>query len=161
MKVYVVTTGAYSDYSIEKIFTDRAKAEEYKEWLYDANDIEEYETEDDIEISKFYRVHVYYAVYEASEPKLEFSVYKCMGRDVYKPRIYYADYNRYTWSEKYFAIGIDRFIPEQNWNEEFYKNKYTKAVYDLAAIVKYKRAEGASEADIQALFSNMRGDLDE
>ena len=46
MKIYVVTAGSYSDYRIEKVFTDKAKAEEYAEWLYESNPVKEYETED-------------------------------------------------------------------------------------------------------------------
>lgn len=159
MKVYVVTTGAYSDYTIQKIFTNKEKAEEYKEWLYDSNDIEEYEIEDDLEVSKFYKITVSYEVHDTRITVPEVYIYKCTHDDVYSNSTYYGDYHNYY--GKYFRIGIVRFIPEQNWNEEFYKNKYIKAIYDLAAIARYKRLEGASESDIQALFSNMRGDLDE
>ena len=55
MKVYVVTVGSYSDYRIDRIFTDRKKAENYKEWTYDANEIEEYDTEDNFVFEKFYK----------------------------------------------------------------------------------------------------------
>lgn len=152
MKVYVVTTGAYSDYSIEKIFTDKAKAEEYKEWLYDSNDIEEYETDDDFEISKFYKIVVSYTVDDRRETVPEVYIYKCTKEDVYS---YHIGYSEYQFGGKSFRISMIRFIPEQNWNEEFYRNKYTKAIYDLAAIAKCKRLEGFSESDIQKLFANM------
>lgn len=63
MKIYIVTFGCYSDYSISKVFTDRAKAEEYKEWLPDANDIEEYETEDDLVVNKYYELYIDFTVF--------------------------------------------------------------------------------------------------
>ena len=52
MKLYVITSGEYSDYGIECIFTDRAKAENYlkyhehEDWWSDMR-IEEYESQDD------------------------------------------------------------------------------------------------------------------
>jgi len=36
MKVYVVTTGSYSDYMIHQIFSTEEKAEEYIQWYYDS-----------------------------------------------------------------------------------------------------------------------------
>ena len=41
-EVYVVTSGCYSDYHINAIFSTREKAEEYAELLPDANSIEVY-----------------------------------------------------------------------------------------------------------------------
>ena len=159
MKVYVVTTGAYSDYTIEKIFTDKAKAEEYKEWLYDSNDIEEYETEDDfVVVDKFYKITVTYDVHDNHDTTPNVNVYKCTKQDVYQTNICYRDYNRYH--SKYFTVVFTRFIPEQNWNEEFYRNKYTKAAYDFAAIAKCKKQEGFSEHDIQMLFRGMNDALE-
>lgn len=49
MTIYIVTSGAYSDYSIRAIFADRKKAELYcamHEREYCAPEIEEWETED-------------------------------------------------------------------------------------------------------------------
>ena len=47
MKVYVVTDGTYSEYSIERIFSNRLAAEEYKKWHSIRNEIEEYEIYDE------------------------------------------------------------------------------------------------------------------
>ena len=47
MKVYIVTDGCYSDYMIEKVFSNREAAEEYKKWRSITNDIEEYEIYDE------------------------------------------------------------------------------------------------------------------
>ena len=39
MKVYIVTDGWYSDYSIQKVFSNRVAAEEYKKYheLFDSD----------------------------------------------------------------------------------------------------------------------------
>lgn len=156
MKIYVVTAGSYSDYHIEKVFTDKLKAEEYRQWLYDANDIEEYETEDDLNIEKFYKIVVSYTVYDNGKDEAPIiSIAKCTSEDIYADRIGYSEYER----ARHFMISIVRFIPEQNWNEEFYRNKYTKAIYDLAAIVKYHRTMGASEEDIRKLLDATYADI--
>ena len=47
MKVYIVTDGYYSEYMIEKVFSNRPAAEEYKEWHNIHNEIEEYEIYDE------------------------------------------------------------------------------------------------------------------
>jgi len=147
VKVYVVTSGCYSDYSIEKIFTDKQKAEEYKEWLIDANDVEEYETEDDMAFNKYYKICVTYNS-RHKEPNVRFE--KCLEANVYNHGISYLWYD---WS-KCFELALVRFVPAQNWNEEFYVNKYTNAMYDYIAIAKQKRLEGWSEKDIQRLFNS-------
>lgn len=51
MKIYVVTSGEYSDYCIEAVFTDKEKAKLYcaahEKYTADYPRIEEYDTEDD------------------------------------------------------------------------------------------------------------------
>lgn len=48
MKIYIATSGCYSDYSIDAVFTDRKKAEMYCAIHNQVDqDIEEWETEDD------------------------------------------------------------------------------------------------------------------
>lgn len=46
MTVYVVTSGDYSDYGIEAIFSTQEKAAAYAEALMDANGVEEYDLDD-------------------------------------------------------------------------------------------------------------------
>jgi hypothetical protein len=57
MKVYVVTRGEYSDYSIDKVFLDKEKAEKYAELYskgncYDTTRVEEYIVYDEFFDSK-------------------------------------------------------------------------------------------------------------
>lgn len=47
MKVYLVSRGSYSDYSVQAIFTDPALAEAHRHEVDEANDIEEYELLDE------------------------------------------------------------------------------------------------------------------
>lgn len=39
MKVYIVTDGCHFEYMIEKVFSNREAAEEYKKWHNITNDI--------------------------------------------------------------------------------------------------------------------------
>ena len=156
MKIYVVTAGSYSDYRIEKVFTDKAKAEEYAEWLYDSNPVEEYETEDDLVVNKYYHIHIRMRIHDHGNEEPRVMFFKGSAENYYnKGYTYYSDHHRYN---DYFEIAISRSVEAQNWNKEFYVKKYTKAIYDLAAIAKQKRAEGATEKDIQQLFKGVDDD---
>lgn len=145
MKIYIVTSGCYSDYHIEKVFTDKNKAEEYKEWLYDANDIEEYETEDDLIVNKFYNINVSADVYPNGILGPDVRIVKRLNTN--NPSNYFYDYG------KYFKLSINRCVAEENWNEEFYVNKYTKALYDLIAIVKYHLSNGIPHQLVNKLIN--------
>lgn len=152
MKIYIVTTGSYSDYCINKVFTDKDKAEEYRKWCRDANDLEEYDTEDNIEFQKFYYIRLHYRVNDDgrnSEPTV--SVERCSREQIYSNYTAVSDMHKY--GGKYMEITIIRFIPEQNWNEQFYINKYTKAIYDLAAIARQKLFEGFTDRQVTEMFN--------
>ena len=52
MKIYVITSGSYSDYRIERVFTDKAKAKAYCKhesslYLHEKCEIEEFDSSDD------------------------------------------------------------------------------------------------------------------
>lgn len=65
MKVYIVTSGEYSDYQIEKVFLDKAKAEEYSkkattDHYGESYDVEEFDTDDNMDMSRMpYQVKFY------------------------------------------------------------------------------------------------------
>jgi len=48
MKVYIVTSGTYSDYQIEGIFSNREAAENYAKLVPDVNEIEEWKVYDHV-----------------------------------------------------------------------------------------------------------------
>ena len=60
MKIYVVTSGTYSNYGIDAVFTDREKAKQYAN-LDSGREIEEYES-DPVEIEEPHSVNVGYDV---------------------------------------------------------------------------------------------------
>ena len=153
MRVYVVTSGIYSDYMIKKIFLNRDKAEEYKEWLYDANDIEEYDTADDDTVRKVYIVHVTLEWYPTGKEKLNFSIYRdceSCSRDCQ----WYTNYGNNFWEE----VGITRIIHNDNFDEERIKDKYTKVMYDLKARILSLKADGYNEKQIREILYNMESD---
>ena len=143
MKVYVVTSGIYSDYTIKKIFLSKEKAEAYKEWLCDANDIEEYDTADDDVVHTVYYVHAELKWYPNGEEKINFSIYRdCESYDS-QDNQWYRNWGR--WGEE---IGIRRIIPNDYFDEQRIKDKYTKALYDLKALVLSLKADGYNENQI-------------
>lgn len=155
MKVYIVTDGCYSDYMIEKVFSNREAAEEYKKWRHFANDIEEYEiydepfTKDDGEKVMFIRVQgtvypeavVDIRVETRPELRYEGSITHGTGMMTYKrPGV--------------FTLYTYRLVPADKWEEEKYKAKLTKALYDYAAMARSLFAEGASVRDVELALRN-------
>ena len=142
MKVYVVTSGIYSDYSIERVFLDKNKASEYAEWL--GNDhvtVEEYDTSDNDYINKQYYVRVTLKWYKNKEEKISTTSYRHCESDY--------NYNYYT---NYGVTGdelvVVRTVNADNYDEQYYKDKLTKHIYDLKAYVEYLKTEGCDEKQI-------------
>ena len=142
MKVYVVTSGEYSDYMINKIFLDKDKAEEYRKWLPDSNDVEEYDTSDEDVINKQYRIWVDLKWYPNKKENLTARSRKDCETD-YKYNFYY-DYDG-TWEE----LVVTRTVSGENFDEEFWKDKLAKYIYDLKAYVEYLKVEGFDEKRIR------------
>jgi hypothetical protein len=152
MKVYIVTSGSYSDYIIEKIFSNKAAAEEYKKWHNIRNDIEEYEVYDEpfekTDGDKVMFIEVRGTVYPEAMVDIRYTIRPemvradcttgctgCNGRTDYHKRVY--------------TIYTYHYITADQWDEEKYKAKYTKALYDLAGITKAMFAEGATVRDVE------------
>lgn len=142
MKVYVVTSGEYSDYMINKIFLDKDKAEEYRKWLPDSNDVEEYDTSDEDVINKQYRIWVDLKWYPNKKENLTARSRKDCETD-YNYNFYY-DYDG-TWEE----LVVTRTVSGENFDEEFWKDKLAKYIYDLKAYVEYLKVEGFDEKRIR------------
>lgn len=150
MKVYVVTEGTYSEYAIEKVFSNRAAAEEFKKWRNIRNEIEEWEVYDepfekcDGERVMFIRVQG--TIYPEAVVDIRYEIRPDLLRDwelskgaginsVPKPGV--------------FNIHCYRHVPADKWDEEKYKDLLTKVLYDYAGIVKAMLAEGASIRDVE------------
>lgn len=142
MKVYVVTSGIYSDYCIQKIFLDKDKAEEYRKWLPDSNDVEEYDTSDDDIIEKQYKVQIDLKWYPNKKEKLTARSWKDCESDY--------NYNYYSnYSDIWEELSVIRTVNSDNYDEQYCKDKLTKYIYDLKAYVEYLKIEGFDEKQIR------------
>ena len=155
MKIYIVTDGCYSDYCIERVFSNRPAAEEYKKWHNIRNDIEEYEVHDEpfeqYDGEKVMFIRVQGTVYPEAVVDIKYDI----RPDMINPARHggCAGIIEYHTPHPY-VIYIYRYIPADKWDEEKYKAKYTKALYDLAAIAKAMFAEGASIRDVDQALRN-------
>ena len=136
MKAYIVTDGTYSDYTIEKVFSNLEAAEEYRKWRRIRNEIEEYEIYDEAftpgDGKPYMFVRIQGTVYPEAvvdirfeyypEVKKEETIHKCAGLTKHSNNI--------------FTIYKYGFVPAELWDEEKYKAKYTKILYDLAGMAK-------------------------
>lgn len=142
MKVYIVTSGEYSSYMIRKIFLNKDKAEEYRKWLPDSNDVEEYDTSDNDTIEKQYKVKINLKWYPNKEEKLLARAWKDCESDY--------NYNSYfNYSGQWEELIVTRTVNGDNFNEQFWKDKLTKHIYDLKAYVEYLKTEGCDEKQIR------------
>ena len=148
MKLYVVTHGDYSEYSIERVFSNLEAAEEYRKWRNISNVIEEYEIYDkpfdneDGERVMFIRVQGTVkpeAVVDIKvdiSPNMIFKGQTTRGAGIMSPSGSVV--------QDVFTIYLYRGIPADVWNEEKYRARFTKAIYDLAGMAKAMFAEGAT-----------------
>ena len=151
MKIYIITSGSYSDYGIRRVFTDLEKAEKYASLCdtdggYNEARIEEYETEES-DFQAITYVDIDYKVNDNGE-EYTFKINKTNTLDDKESDIndtyYYGwDYN----NEK--VILIKRVINNLNYDEQFLKDKYLKVCHDLFAQIKYMQTQGGLEKDIQ------------
>lgn len=144
MKVYVVTSGTYSDYMIRKIFLDKDKAEEYKKWLPDSNDVEEYDTSDDDIINKSYEVRIDLKWYPNKEEKLIARSWKDC-----ESNYNYNFYSNSNYSDTWEELIVVRTVNADNYDEQHWKDKLTKHIYDLKAYVEHLKTEGCDVKQIR------------
>ena len=172
-KVYLVTSGSYSDYSIDKIFLDYEKAKQYHDLCthYDLNDIEERELSDDETFTPFYYIKFKYYI-----PGME-KEYKQTYHQINKPHLmggqYYIDVEQCLDSDIYhierdtsYENGIIHLLRpiglnKDNIDTEVLAAKYLKVCHDLEAQVRYLFYTGYSEFDVRRMFSRMTEKFDE
>jgi hypothetical protein len=153
MKVYIVTDGDYSDYMIEKVFSNRKAAEEYKYWHHIKNEIEEYEVADTaMDTDKRYMfIRVSGIIFSEAVVDIKYDIHPATIPDTHNKRwVGFYDYNKHG----SFTLYTDRYIPAEHWDEEKYKAKFLKVLYDLAAMAKAMFAEGASVRDVEQALRN-------
>lgn len=155
MTVYIVTDGSYSEYAIEKVFSNKASAEEYKKWHNITNDIEEYEVYDEPFVKedgeKMMFIRVQGTVYPEAVVNIRFDIRPAILLDGTITRcagLFSLPKNNC------FDIFSYAHIPVDKWDEEKYKDKFTKSLYDLAGIAKSMFAEGATVDMINLALRN-------
>lgn len=147
MKVYIITSGIYSDYRINRVFLDKNKANEYAEWLNDDHvTVEEYDTSDNDYINKQYHVRVTLKWYKNKKEKLSTNSYRDCESDY--------NYNFYTnYGGNYGEeLVLTRTVNGENFDEHYWEDKLTKYAYDLKAQIEYLKSEGFDEKSIQEII---------
>ena len=151
MKIYIVTDGCYSDYMIDRVFSNRSAAEEYKKWHNIYNEIEEYEVYDEpfttTDGEKFMFIRVGGIMFPEAVVNLDYTIRPDIRRE--GDTIRGCGIMNGHIRPGVFDIYLYRYIPVDKWNEEKYKDKLTKALYDYAAMAKSMFADGASIRDVE------------
>ena len=130
--IYIVTSGDYSDYSIDAVFQDKNKAEAYCKCHPDAG-IEEWEFFDD-NIYTPYNVVCIDMDISGNAKKIYFNFQTLSKEDA---DYYMANQNRVTvYDAQHISLYLIRILPK-NYNKENIKDKYTKVFYDLIPEIKY------------------------
>lgn len=130
--IYIVTSGDYSDYSIDAVFRDKNKAEAYCKCHPDAG-IEEWEFFDD-NIYTPYNVVCIDMDISGNAKKIYFNFQTLSKEDA---DYYMANQDRVTvYDAQHISLYLIRILPK-NYNKENIKDKYTKVFYDLISEIKY------------------------
>jgi len=154
MKIYVVTTGSYSDYGIHSIFTNKNKAEECAKLLENSNDIEEYETSDDTVLR--YVTKFLIRVEENAGGWLDCSALS-FTQDPLEAHEYKDDTIMYGYHWGNPMLRLERYIYDSNMTcekVEFYREKYKKAAQDIWYIVQQKLSEGFTLDQVNELINS-------
>jgi hypothetical protein len=160
MKLYICSSGSYSDYRIEAIFVNKEKAEEYTSLLKCDNDIEEFETEDENWINKKHECKYYL--------KIEYTYNTRINKDNIEISKDWQTTYYYDFDENDF-LSTRKHIRNCSWSNEFeimlyypcnkdvtideeLKNKYLKICRDYLTQAKQLLSEGHSEYDLDELI---------
>ncbi len=157
MKVFVVTSGYYSDYTIEKLFSNRPAAEEYRKWHGIHNEVEEFDvydepfTTEDGERAMLIRVQG--TVYPEAVVNIRFETRHTMIHS-YTTTCGAGISRRGRGPDNSFDLHVYRCVPIDLWDEEQWKAKMTKTLYDQVAVAKSMFAEGASVTMVEKALMN-------
>lgn len=147
MKIYVVTTGCYSDYEIRRVFLDKNKAEEYSNWLVGSNPVEEYDTSDD---SLLFENDI--------NNKVTISANLCWPEEFIRIDKFNDDffltskYNNvilYNHGKNSCSLIVRKLV-----NKNFDKSKIEKYLYDMKAFILSLEAEGYNERQINKILND-------
>lgn len=153
-KAYVVTSGWYSDYGIEKVFLDKFKADRYCEIRRGSGDdyrVEEFNLSDED------------LMVEVEVIRLDFSFKDLQILNEEKYVEIYSEFYPYTsltynYSYNYYAdiipkgIILERTIKTNETYEEA-KERLFKIAQDIKTRVEYEIENGATKSDIEYLIN--------
>lgn len=169
-KVYVVTSGIYSDYSIDCVFLSKEKAELFVKyhagpgWGEDYR-IEEFDLSDgDLHANDkgFIKVSGKFVIEPDGDGKNRISENKrpeiVHRYETTKPgqTLYvsvFEDYS-YTGSGYDWEVYIRKFFPEDQFSEKEAKAKFEKIAQDLCAQISYHKSIGASFEVVSSMFGD-------
>ena len=156
MKVYVVTDGRYSDYHIVKVFSNKDAAEEYRVWHHIDNGILEFDVEDKLNIApglhKVYYTEMSADVYPEAVVNIKYNVEKRLHTNTESANFYHETPGKT--SSNHFWIRVVKNIPVENFDEAFEKERSLKTLYDIAALVKSLREDGADKEEIRIAINS-------
>lgn len=131
-KVYIVTSGVYSDYRIRAVFKDYDNARLYCAHFNDCR-VEEYHFEDDDNWSTYNYVEVYLEAQLEKEPSvLCFYGHSCVKYDSY----HCNEHNHFSLHNDSLVVAMVRRLPNE-YSRQDVKNMYTKIWNDMLAELKY------------------------
>ena len=131
--IYIVTSGEYSDYSIDAVFQDENKAEAYCKCHPNA-EIEEWEFFDNNIYTPFNVVNIHMEILQNNAKKIYFD-FKTLSKEDANCYMVNRD-NVIVYSGDHISIHLTRMLPK-NYDKEDIENKYTKVFYDLIPEIKY------------------------
>lgn len=145
MTVYIVTSGEYSDYTIQKVFSNKEAAERYKKYHRCNDYIEEYEVYDsmesaDTESKPVMFIRIQGDIYPEALVNLKYDI---IPAAMY-PGIITRGAGVHNFVRDSLTIYTYRYIEEDKWDEEKCKAKLTKSLYDYTALVKDMLADGSN-----------------
>lgn len=160
MKVYVITTGEYSDRQIERIFMNKEKAEKYEDLCGNGCLLEEYETSDDNINFEGIPTWVIGVDYDLVLNKIiKYDIFK--SSKSLTQSFMDKKYIFYPWqnTENNLILRISKeFNRLENETEEEikekYYNKYLKVCQDLSTFIKAQASDGATIQQIDEMLNN-------
>lgn len=158
MKIYVVTSGIYSEYSIEGVFLSKDKAQIFSDTVYGSNGVEEWDTMDD-DVQKY--IDDNFNIYRTDKHEYIRVIYSkgisAAGKEFEDVSIYITANNHYKQINIFFKknyITIVRCMQikyDFNKHKEI-KEKAIKVVHDLYAQILALRTEGYSDEQIKEML---------
>ena len=150
--IYIVTSGEYSDYSIDAVFQDKNKAEAYCKCHPDA-EIEEWEFFDDNIYTPYNVVHIHMDILENNGKRIYFNFQTLSKEDA---NYYMTNNDSVTvYSSNHINIHLIRMLP-QNYDKENIENKYTKVFYDLISEIRYLVSDTGLSSDVMKITYDQR-----